>query len=186
MSTVSGYLTKLISLIQKKKLACGWLVDIGIRRSRTSITTSINLSCSFSSFSALSIWPGNHSPIPHKNISIPNFATMQQYTIQIDGEAYKQIPYLHRAQCLCPVIKISVKLTPMITLSLAPIKQVVVVGVSISIFPPTGASHANYLHHKNWNLLKKNETWITQNTNTYHVTNTRTCNLGRWECIGKR
>lgn len=125
------------------------------------------------------------APYP-TTISIPSFATMQQYTIQIDGQTYKQIPYLHRAQCLCPVIKISVKLTPMITLSLAPIKQVVVVGVSISIFPPTGASHANYLHHKNWNLLKKNETWITQNTNTYHVTNTRTCNLGRWECIGKR
>lgn len=52
---------------KEEKLACGWVVDIGIRPSRTSITTSINLSCSFSSFSAFAICPGNHCIISLNN-----------------------------------------------------------------------------------------------------------------------
>lgn len=48
-------------------LTCGWVVDKGILASRTSITTSINLSCSFSSFSVLAIWPGYHCIIPAAN-----------------------------------------------------------------------------------------------------------------------
>lgn len=113
---------------RKTKITCGWLVAIGILASLTSITTSINLSCSFNSFSVLAMWPGYHCKIQDFNATkmlihwwlLQRFSPETLVTIKnlCRKAAWRQFGksrpylYLNRTQCLGPVMQISIQPCP--------------------------------------------------------------------------